>query len=238
MNKREGGRKPEELRKVSIKKDYLEDTEASCLIEAGKTKIICAATIEEKVPPFLRDTKTGWITAEYGMLPRSTRERVPRNRKSGRVYEIQRLIGRVLRSVTNLTDISGFTITIDCDVLQADGGTRTASITGGYVALYDAIQHMLKEGMIEHSPLNEFVAAVSAGVVNSMPLLDLNYQEDSLAEIDLNIAMTESLQLVEIQGTGEKRPFTQAEFERLLGLAGQGIKQLIDIQKQALFLKA
>ncbi|MCK4352827.1 ribonuclease PH [candidate division WOR-3 bacterium] len=230
-------RKEDELRPVKIEKDYLKDSEGSCLIKVGKTKIICSATVEERVPYFLRNEKTGWITATYNMLPRSSHERIPREKTSGRTYEIQRLIGRTLRSISNLEGFSGFTITVDCDVLQADGGTRTASITGGYIALYDAVQWMLQNGLIEYSPLREFVAAVSVGIVNGVPILDLTYKEDSIAEVDMSIAMTESLGLVEIQGTGEKRPFTKDEFEIMLELATKGIKQLIEIQKQVLFLQ-
>ncbi|MDI6839585.1 MAG: ribonuclease PH [bacterium] len=237
MVKRKDGRKPNELRTVKIEKDYLKEPEGSCLIELGGTKIVCSATVEERVPHFLKDKKTGWLTAEYGMLPRSSKERIPRDKASGRIYEIQRLIGRVFRSVSNLDDIAGFTITVDCDVIQADGGTRTASITGDYIALYDAIQYMLEHGLIEHSPIREAVAAVSVGIVDGTPILDLTYDEDYIAEVDMNIAMSESLKCIEIQGTGEKRPFTMGELENLIKLAEHGIKQLIEAQKKALFLK-
>ena len=237
MIKRKDSRKPDELRPVKIENDYLKDPQGSCLITLGRTKIVCSATVEEKVPYFLKDTKSGWITAEYGMLPGSSRERIPRARAQGRIYEIQRLIGRVFRSVVDLVSLSGFTITVDCDVIQADGGTRTASITGGYVALYDAIQWMLEHGLIEYSPLREAVAAVSVGIVSGTPILDLAYNEDSDADVDMNIAMSESLKCIEIQGTGEKRPFTKGELEEMLKLAEHGVIQLIEAQKKVLLLK-
>lgn len=236
MLKRKDNRKVDELRKIKIEKDYLKDSEGSCLIEVGNTIVICSATVEEKVPHFLRESNSGWIHSEYGMLPRSCKERVPRDRASGRTYEIQRLIGRVFRSVSNLTKLKGFTITIDCDVVQADGGTRTASITGGWVALFDAVQYMLSKGWIESSPLQESVAAVSVGIVNDIPILDLSYDEDSSAKVDMNIVMTESMKFVEIQGTGEKTSFTKTEFDQMLKLAEHGIKQLLEVQKKALFL--
>ncbi len=235
--KRKGNRALDELRQVKIEKDYLKDPEGSCLIEIGRTQVICSATVEERVPFFLRDTRQGWIRAEYGMLPRSTKERMQRNRTAGRIYEIQRIIGRVLRNITDLNFMSGFTIAIDCDVIQADGGTRTASITGGYIALYDACQYMLAQGMIDHSPVREAVAAISCGIVNDIPMLDLNYEEDSRANVDMNVAMTESGKFVEIQGTGEEKSFTHKELEEMLKLAGKGINELISVQKNALFLK-
>jgi ribonuclease PH len=235
--KRRDKRSAEDLRPIKIEKDYLKDVEGSCLIELGDTRVICSATVETRVPQFLKNQRSGWIRAEYGMLPRSAKERIQRDRSSGRTYEIQRIIGRVLRSISDLQAIEGYTIAVDCDVLQADGGTRTASITGGYVALYDACQYMVGQGMIDRSPIREAVAAVSAGIVNGEPLLDLTYIEDASAHVDMNIAMTEDLKLVEIQGTGEEKPFSMDEFLSLIRLAEQGIRQLIEAQREALFLK-
>lgn len=234
---RKDKRASDELRPVKIEKDYLRYPEGSCLIELGRTQVICSATVEERVPFFLRDARQGWIRAEYGMLPRSTKERIQRNRTSGRIYEIQRIIGRVLRNITDLGFMPGFTIAIDCDVIQADGGTRTAAITGGYVALYDACQYMLSQGLIDHSPIREAVAAVSCGIVNGVPILDLAYEEDSRAEVDMNVAMTESGKFVEIQGTGEGKDFTREELDAMLKLADKGIHELILAQREALFLK-
>lgn len=236
MIKRKDNRGLDELRKIKIEKDYLKDSEGSCLIEVGHTVVVCSATVEEKVPHFLRESNSGWIHAEYGMLPRSCKERVNRDRNSGRVHEIQRLIGRSFRSVANLTRLKGFTITIDCDVLQADGGTRTASITGGWIALFDAVQHMLSKGWISISPLTEAVAAVSVGIVNEITILDLCYDEDSSAAVDMNVVMTESMKFVEIQGTAEKTAFNKKEFDQLLKLAEDGIKKLLEAQRKALFL--
>jgi ribonuclease PH len=234
--KRKDNRKIDEIRPIKIEKDYLKDAEGSCLIRVGNTVVICSATVENKVPVFLRESNSGWITAEYGMLPRSCRERVSRERNHGRTHEIQRLIGRALRGVTNLTRLKDFTITIDCDVLQADGGTRTAAITGSWVALFDAIQHMISKGWITNSPLKEAIAAVSVGIVDDVPILDLAYDEDSAAKVDMNVVMTESMKFVEIQGTGEKNSFTKTEFDQMLQLAEQGIKQLIEIQRKVLFV--
>lgn len=236
MLKRRDKRTADELRAIRIEKDYLKDAEGSCLIELGNTKVVCSATVENRVPYFLRETNSGWIHATYGMLPRSCKERIQRERASGRVQEIQRTIGRVFRSITNLEGLKGFTITIDCDVIQADGGTRTASITGGWIALYDAVQYMLENAMLEYSPLREAVAAVSIGILEETPILDLSYAEDSNAAVDMNIAMTESLKLIEIQGTGEKRPFTKEELGKLIALAEKGIAQIIEIQRKTLFL--
>jgi ribonuclease PH len=233
--KRKDKRAPNELRPVKIEKNYLKGVEGSCLIEMGNTKVICSATFEHRVPNFLKDKGQGWIRAEYGMLPRSTKERIGRERISGRVYEIQRIIGRTLRSISDLQVIDGFTIVIDCDVIQADGGTRTASITGGYIALYDACQYMVSQGIIEESPINIAVAGISVGIVNGVPLLDLTYDEDVDAEVDMNVAMTEDLELVELQVTGEKNPFSKEEFMKLLLLAESGIQELINIQRKVLF---
>jgi ribonuclease PH len=236
MIKRKDGREANEMREIRIINDYLKDPEGSCLIEMGETHVICTATIQEKVPFFLKGKNQGWITAEYGMIPRSAKERIIRNRTSGRIYEIQRLIGRSFRSVTNLFEIRNYTIVIDCDVIQADGGTRTASITGGFVALWDAIQWMLQQGIIERNPLGGFLAAVSVGIVGGEVILDLNYEEDSRSDVNMNIVMTDDGKIVEIQGTGEKRPFSEKEFQKMFSFATMGIKKLIDIQRQALSL--
>ena len=235
--KRKDKRLVDEMRAIKIEKDYLKDAEGSCLIELGETKIICSTTVESRVPYFLKDKRQGWITAEYGMLPRSTKERVPRNRDSGRIHEIQRLIGRSLRNVCDLSILNGFTIAIDCDVIQADGGTRTASITGAYVALHDACQYMIAQGLIDTTPLRDSVVGVSVGIVDGVQMLDLTYEEDERAEVDMNIVMTDQLKLVEVQGTGEKKAFTYDEFINLIKLAEHGMKNLIEAQRKALFLK-
>ena len=235
---RSDGRKPGELRKIQIVKNYIKHAEGSVLIEAGDTKVICTATLEEKTPPFLRGSGKGWVTAEYGMLPRSTGSRNPREsvrgRMGGRTHEIQRLIGRALRAVLDLTALGERTILIDCDVIQADGGTRTASITGAFVALADALRKMQDKRLIAKNPLNDFVAAVSVGMIAGVPMLDLNYHEDSRAEVDMNVVMTGAGSFVEIQGTAEGAPFTKAEMEQMLNLAAQGVQQLIGRQKEAL----
>jgi ribonuclease PH len=231
---RKDGRLENQMREAEITKDYIRDAEGSCLIEMGKTKVVCTATIEEKVPPFLRNSKKGWITAEYGMLPRSSRQRIERVRSRGRIYEIQRLIGRSLRSISNLSVLDGYTVIIDCDVIQADGGTRTASITGGFIAYYTACQYMLFEGLLERSPTQSLLAAISVGIVNGVPMLDLTYEEDSTADVDMNIAMSENLDIVELQGTGEKRPYTIGELTKLMNLAKIGIKKLIDAERVVL----
>ncbi len=238
--KREDGRELSQLRPVKITRNYLKYPHGSVLIEAGETKIICTANIEENVPPHKKGTFSGWITAEYAMLPGATSERTPRehmhNRARGRTHEIQRLIGRVLRSVVNLDGLGERTIIIDADVIQADGGTRTTSITGSFVALYDAVNYLLKERKIKTNPIKEFVAAISVGEVDGSLLLDLTYSEDSRASVDMNIAMTESGKFVEIQGTAEGYPFTKDKLDKLLSLAGQGIKELIQIQRKVLLL--
>lgn len=233
---RSDGRRPQTLRPVKIIRNYLRHAEGSVLIEMGETKVICSASVEERVPPFLRNTGKGWITAEYSMLPRSTNTRTPRDRGggNGRAFEIQRLIGRSLRSVTDLTAFGERTIWIDCDVIQADGGTRTASITGAYVALVDAFRKMIKLGMIEKVPVRDSVAAVSVGKVGGKILLDLNYEEDSKAEVDMNVVMTGSGKFVEIQGTAEVETFTKKEMDELTKVAQKGIKELTKIQRRVL----
>ena len=233
-------RLPEELRKIAIHRGYTRHAEGSVLIEFGDTRVLCTASVEEKVPPFIRDRAQGWVTAEYGMLPRSTHTRTEREaargRQSGRTLEIQRLIGRSLRAVTDLGNLGERTVVVDCDVLQADGGTRTAAITGGYVALPDALASLARRGAIAAIPIRDFVAAVSVGLYEGVPVLDLDYVEDSGCDTDMNVVMTGAGGFVEVQGTAEGAPFTQAQLEALLGLARQGIMQLIDTQKQALGL--
>lgn len=236
--KRPDERGPNVLRPVKITRNYLKHAEGSALIEMGDTKVICSASVEERVPPFLRNTGKGWITAEYSMLPRSTHTRTSRDslrgRGNGRSFEIQRLIGRSLRSVTDLRSFGERTIWIDCDVIQADGGTRAASITGAYVALVDAFRRMVKNGMIERVPVKDSVAAVSVGKVGGKALLDLNYEEDSRAEVDMNVVMTGSGKFVEIQGTAEEAVFTKKEMDELTSIAQKGIKELTKIQKKSL----
>lgn len=232
------GREVNQLRPVKITRNYLKHAEGSVLIEMGDTKVICTASVEERVPPFMKGQGRGWVTGEYGMLPRSTEVRkqrdATRGKVDGRTMEIQRLIGRALRSVVDLGSMGEITIFIDCDVIQADGGTRTASITGAFVALVDALHKLKVQGKISKIPLNSFVAAVSVGIKDSRILLDLNYAEDSTCQVDMNIVMTEKGQLVEIQGTGEEKPFTREEMEEMLRFGEQGIMELIRIQKESL----
>ena len=234
--RRSDGRGHDILRPVKITRNYIKHAEGSVLIEMGDTRVICSASLEERVPPFLRNTGKGWVTAEYSMLPRSTHTRTARDsgRGNGRVFEIQRLIGRSLRSVTDLGGFGERTIWIDCDVIQADGGTRTASITGAYVALVDAFRKMVKEGMIEEIPVKDSVAAISVGKVGGRILLDLNYEEDSRAEVDMNVVMTGSGKFVEIQGTAEEAVFTKGEMDELTDAAQKGIREITKIQKKTL----
>jgi len=235
---RPDGRQAEEMRPVTITRDFLRHAEGSVLITVGETKVICTASVEEKVPQFLRDTGQGWVTAEYGMLPRSTKTRSPREvsagRPSGRTFEIQRLIGRSLRGITDLSALGERTIWIDCDVVQADGGTRTAAISGAFIALADAFQVLRQNGAIKNLPLKDFVAAISVGVVEGGVVLDLCYAEDSVAEVDMNVVMTGSGAYIEVQGTAEGRPFTPAQLERLIGLATEGVRQLTAAQRAVL----
>ena len=235
---RSDGRPLDQLRPITITRDFTCYAEGSVLIEFGNTKVICNASIEAGVPNFLRGKETGWITAEYGMLPRSTGSRMQREasqrKQGGRTMEIQRLIGRSLRSSINMDLLGENTIVIDCDVIQADGGTRTASITGGYVALEDAVNSAINEGLIESNPIKEMIASVSVGIQDGNALLDLNYREDSTAETDMNVVMTNKNNFIEIQGTSEKRPFTYQELERMLDLAKKGISELFEYQNSAL----
>ena len=232
------GRGPEELRPLRIEKGVLRYAEGSALIEIGNTRVLCAASLEDAVPSFLRNSGKGWVTAEYGMLPRATETRTPREaargKQGGRTLEIQRLIGRSLRAVTDLGSFGERTLWVDCDVLQADGGTRTASITGAYVALAEAFRTMVARNLISSVPLREAVAAVSVGVVGGRPLLDLDYREDSGAALDMNVVMTAGGDLVEVQATGEERPFSRAQLNELLELSWLGIENLLGAQRRAL----
>lgn len=237
---RPDSRQSHELRKVVIRKNYLKNAYGSCLIEMGDTKVLCTASVEEKVPQFLKKEGKGWLTAEYGMIPASCRERIAREsskgRPSGRTQEIQRLIGRSLRSVVNLQKMGERTIWIDADVIQGDGGTRTAAITGSYVALAEAIEKLRKGGIITESPIIDSVAAISVGIVDGKPVLDLCYAEDSKAEVDMNVVMTGEGKFIEIQGTAEGQPFSKKQMDSLLNLAKRGITQLLQFQKKALHL--
>jgi len=235
---RTDGRGSRDLRSVRYETGYLEWAEGSVLLEMGKTRVLCAASYEAQVPRFLQGSGKGWVTAEYGMLPRATAERTPREaargRQSGRTYEIQRLIGRSLRAVTRLDRLKESSIWIDCDVLQADGGTRTAAITGGYIALALAVRALKERGDLEHADvLADSVAAVSAGIVDGAPMLDLCYEEDSRAEVDFNVVMTGSGRLVEVQGTAEGQPFSREQLDEMIALAAQGIERLTAVQREA-----
>ena len=235
---RPSGRAVDQLREVTLESGYAKYAEGSCLVRFGDTHVLCAASLDDRVPPFLRNSGQGWVTAEYGMLPRSTHTRTgreaARGKQSGRTQEIQRLIGRSLRAVTDLKAMGERQIRLDCDVLQADGGTRTASITGAWVALHIALSGMLKEGLVEKMPLNDHVAAVSCGLYKGEAVLDLDYAEDSNAQADANFVLTGNGGIVEIQGTAEEDPFSREQFSRLLDLAEQGIVNLVGLQKQAI----
>ena len=234
---RPSGRAVDQLREVSLEPGFAKYAEGSCLIRFGETHVLCAASLDDRVPPFLRNSGKGWVTAEYGMLPRSTHTRTgreaARGKQSGRTQEIQRLIGRSLRAVTDLEALGERQIRLDCDVLQADGGTRTASITGAWVALHLALQWMRKEGLIEEIPLRDHVAAVSCGIYQGETVLDLDYAEDSNAQADANFVLTGNGGIVEIQGTAEEEAFSQAQFDSLMGLARGGIEQLVKLQTVA-----
>ncbi|MBU4345739.1 MAG: ribonuclease PH [Candidatus Omnitrophica bacterium] len=228
------GRETDKIRKVKITPDYIKYAEGSCLMELGNTWVICTASVEESVPQFLKGTGTGWVTAEYGMLPRSCQTRIPRTRDSGRSREIQRLIGRSLRAVIALKDMGERTIWIDCDVIQADGGTRTASITGSFIALCLALDKLKKEGLIRKIPIKDFVAATSVGISGGDLLLDLSYAEDSRADVDMNIVMTAKGEFIEIQGTAERKAFGKDQMDKMLVLAEEGVRELIEIQRAQL----
>jgi ribonuclease PH len=235
---RTAGRGAADLRPVTLGRHHTVHAEGSVLVSFGQTRVLCTASVEEKVPPHKRGSGEGWVTAEYGMLPRSTHTRsdreAARGKQSGRTQEIQRLIGRSMRTVFDLAALGERTLHLDCDVIQADGGTRTAAITGAFVAAHDAVTWLLAQGKLEASPIRDFVAAVSVGIVQGVPLLDLEYTEDSACDTDMNVVMTGSGGFVEVQGTAEGVPFTRAEMDALLGLAGQGIATLVRAQKQAL----
>ena len=238
MALRPSGRQPDQLRQVSIERNYTAHAEGSVLISCGDTKVLCTASVEERIPHFLRGKGQGWITAEYGMLPRSTGSRMnreaTRGKQSGRTQEIQRLIGRSLRAAIDMKKLGENSITLDCDVIQADGGTRTASITGAYVALVDAINHMLDKGTITENPIKHQIASVSVGIYEGMPVLDLDYPEDSTAETDMNVIMDINGNFIEVQGTAEGAPFSPQELNAMIELAAKGIGELMQIQTSAL----
>ena len=236
MSQRVDGRRPDQLRPVSIERGFMQHAEGSALIKMGDTHVICTASVENRVPHFLRGTDTGWITAEYAMLPRSTHTRSQRETQGpkGRTQEIQRLIGRALRAVIDLEKLGTHTLWIDCDVLQADGGTRTASISGAYVAVVDAINTLKNEGEIEEDPLGDSVAAVSVGIIDNTPMLDLCYAEDAIAEVDMNIVMTGQGDFVEVQGTAEGNPFTLDQMQHLIALGQKGISEIAQLQRDVL----
>lgn len=224
----------DKIRKVTITKDFLKYAEGSCLIELGNTKVVCSASVDETVPPFLRNSGNGWVTAEYGMLPRSCKTRIQRNKDSGRTYEIQRLVGRSLRAVTDMRSMGERTVWLDCDVIQGDGGTRTAAITGSFIALIFAFNKLKNDGLIRDIPVKEFVAATSVGILNGEFLLDLCYEEDSRADVDMNVVMTSRGEFIEIQGTAERQTYDKAEMNQLIDLASKGIEELIGIQRDLL----
>ena len=238
LNNRYDGRQYDQIRPVKFTRNFTKHSEGSVLVEMGETKVICTATIEDKVPPFMRNSGKGWLTAEYSMLPSSTQTRKVRDssrgKVDGRTQEIQRLIGRALRAVVDFSSIGERTIWIDCDVIQADGGTRTASITGAFVALVDAINKLQEKEGFKHFPIKNFVSAISVGIVNDMAMLDLCYEEDSKAIVDMNVVMTDAEEFIEVQGTGEEAPFSKASLMELLRLAEKGNKELIELQKNAL----
>jgi ribonuclease PH len=227
-------RKPDQMRKIKFSRDFLKYPEGSCLIELGDTKVICTASTEENVPLFLRGKGRGWVTGEYGMLPRSTEVRLQRDKTSGRTFEIRRLIGRALRSVVDMSKLGERTIWMDCDVIQADGGTRTASITGGFVALVDCLAKLKDQGKIKEMPVLNYLAAISVGILEKAPILDLNYYEDCRAEIDMNIVMNCDSEFVEIQGTAEKGSFSKKTLDKMLGMAQKGIANIIASQRKLL----
>ena len=235
MSGRQDGRAADQLRPVRITRDYLRHPEGSVLVEFGDTKVICTATVEEKVPPFLKGQGKGWVTAEYGMLPRSTNTRMNRERSgpSGRSQEIQRLVGRSLRAVVEMAKLGERTVWVDCDVIQADGGTRTAAITGSFIAMADAIDTVVKARALPGTPVRDCVAAISVGIVGGAPALDLNYVEDSSAAVDMNVVMTGAGAFVEVQGTAEQTPFGRDSLAAMLALAEQGIGRLIALQRRA-----
>ena len=238
MGIRSDGREPDELRPIAFTRDYTEFAVGSVLVEMGRTRVLCTASIEDRVPPWLRGKGKGWVTAEYSMLPGSTAERVnreaARGKQSGRTQEIQRLIGRSLRAVTDLTVLGEHQITVDCDALQADGGTRTASICGGFLALHDACSRLVETKAIPAHPITDYLAAISVGVVGALPSLDLDYSEDSTAEVDMNVVMVGTGKFVEVQGTAEGAAFSRGELDSMLALAEHGISEIFDLQRELL----
>jgi ribonuclease PH len=238
MGIRNDGREPDELRTLAFTRDYTELAMGSVLVEMGRTRVLCTASVEERVPPWLRGTGKGWVTAEYSMLPGSTPERVSREaakgKQSGRTQEIQRLIGRSLRAVTDLAMLAEVQITVDCDALQADGGTRTASICGGFLALHDACSRLVQAKKLPAHPVQDLCAAISVGVVSALPSLDLDYSEDSTAEVDMNVVMTGGGKFIEVQGTAEGAAFSRSELDSMLGLAELGISEIFDLQRELL----
>lgn len=235
---RQDGRKNNELRPLKITKDYIKYAEGSCLVDLGNTKVIVTASVEDGVPPFLRGSGSGWITAEYGMIPRSCKSRVPREaskgRLGGRTHEIQRLVGRSLRAVTDVSKLGERTIWLDCDVVQADSGTRCASITGSFIALALALEKMKKNSLLKNLPLSDYVAAISVGIIDGEPVLDLDYDEDSKAEVDMNVAMTGKGNFIEVQGTAERTPFKKEDLNKMTSLAEKGIQEIVQMQKKVL----
>ncbi len=235
---RQSGRSPETMRPFAAQIDYLKHAEGSVLVSIGDTRVVCTCSVEDKVPPFLINKNQGWVTAEYGMLPRSTSTRsqreAARGKQSGRTQEIQRLIGRCLRSVVNLSLLGSRSLIVDCDVIQADGGTRTASVTGGFVSLALAVSNLMGRRLLEFSPLLDFVAATSVGMMGETPCLDLDYAEDSQAAVDMNLVMTGKGRFIEIQGTAERAPFSDDQLQKLLALGAQGIRELVRHQRDAL----
>lgn len=228
------GRVSHELRKIKVTKNYIKHAEGSCLIEFGDTKVVCTASVEEAVPSFLKNTGTGWVTAEYGMLPRSCETRIKRDQASGRIQEIQRLIGRSLRAIVDMRQLGERTIKIDCDVIQADGGTRTVSITGGFIALAESLMALRKKRILSSVPITDYVAAISVGIIEGKLYLDLNYEEDSKADMDMNVVMVGKGDFVELQGTAERSPFSKDQIDKLLELARKGINELFIVQKDHL----
>ena len=241
MTRRPDGRAFNQLRRVTLKRGVMKFAEASCLVEWGDTTVICTATVEDKVPPFLRNSGTGWITAEYGMLPRSSAKRIEREaargRVAGRTQEIQRLIGRSLRSVVDLAQLGERSVIIDCDVIQADGGTRCAGITGSFVALVDCLRALRTSGAIARMPVRDCVAAISVGMIGGSPAVDLNYEEDSHADVDMNLVMTGAGRFIEVQGTAERQPFRQQDLARMLQLGAGAIRQVVRRQRRVLGLR-
>jgi ribonuclease PH len=235
---RPSGRAPDELRPIRFLRNYIKHAEGSVLVEYGDTKVLCAASVEDRLPLFLKNAKQGWVTAEYGMLPRSTHSRMPREasrgKQSGRTLEIQRLIGRSLRAAMDLQALGERTITVDCDVIQADGGTRTAAISGGYVALSDAVSTLLQEGKLIKNPIHGMLASVSVGIYEGLPVLDLDYREDSAAETDMNVVMNDAAAFIEIQGTAEGHAFRRNELQAMLALAEKGVYEVIAEQQKVL----